>query len=163
MLSTTPLATNSRASSAQSHCDRLRPSLSGLSHASLTRCTATSGGEKRLPSPPGLVRQARDSKLGEAPEPLVDNAALIINNKPDVGDGQPLCSKKNHLPATCERCRDQRAALPALQLVLLVEAQQDDQRGSATTRHGNTLSTGCNLQIGSRPGPGVLGRPKDSS
>src|SRR5664279_6255565 len=43
MLATAPSACNCRANSLQSHCDRLRPRRSGISHAILTKYRATPG------------------------------------------------------------------------------------------------------------------------
>jgi hypothetical protein len=69
-------ASSCRASSRQSHCDSERPRDSGLSQASLTSCTATSGGKKNGLAPaPGLIGKAVQAPLAEAPEPFLDGAA----------------------------------------------------------------------------------------
>src|SRR5262245_10282991 len=78
ILSTMPSASSWRASSTQSHLARERPSLSGRSHAILTRWSATSGGKDRRASPPPEVVQAIEALSGEAYGPFAG-----------IADGQP--------------------------------------------------------------------------
>src|SRR3990172_1359155 len=75
MESTMPHSMSSRASSAQSQVERLRPILSGRSQAILTRWTATSGGKNRLAPTARLILQPPEALLEKALDPLVHNHA----------------------------------------------------------------------------------------
>jgi hypothetical protein len=66
MSSTIPSAMSWRASSVQSHCERLRPSGAGRSQARRTTCIATSGGKRPLGAAARGVREAFQA-LGQKP------------------------------------------------------------------------------------------------
>ena len=64
-----PLFSSSRASSVQSHWDRERPTLSGISQASLTRCKATTGGKNGLAPASAFVLETGQAFFEEARHP----------------------------------------------------------------------------------------------
>src|SRR5262245_58153879 len=82
---TMPSRSNCRANSTQSQRDKERPSLSGSSHAILTRYRATSGGKHRLASAAGLISQAIDAVSQETADPL----AGVANGQ--TYDGSSRC------------------------------------------------------------------------
>ena len=88
--STTRSASSCRANSAQSQCDSERPSLSGRSHAILTRWTATSGGKDRRPTGALTVPESVDSVAAKAVDPLVEMASLHADKATRRRDGYSL-------------------------------------------------------------------------
>src|SRR4051794_39846720 len=88
--STTWSAFNCRANSAQSQCDSERPSLSGRSHAILTRCTATSGGKDRRPTGAFRIPEPGDPVAAKAVDPLVEMASLHADQASRRRDGHPF-------------------------------------------------------------------------
>src|SRR6266566_267650 len=76
MSSTSSAAMSWRASSAQSHWERLRPSVSGRSQASRTTWIATSGGKHALGTTARGVRQAIEALGQKAPRPLANDGPL---------------------------------------------------------------------------------------
>jgi hypothetical protein len=76
MLATTPSRANCLASSGQSHWLSDRPTPSGRSHATFTRCTATEGGKDRFAAGSFAVVQSFNAAPHKPRGPLAGVAAL---------------------------------------------------------------------------------------
>ena len=87
-----------RASSAQSHWERLRPSVSGRSQARRTTWIATSGGKNALGPAARGVRQALEALGQKAPRPLANDGPLDADGLRHVGLEWPAASKRIIFP-----------------------------------------------------------------
>ena len=120
MRSTTPSRTNCRAISAQSHCDKERPSSSGRSQAILTTYNATSGGKDRLAAAPRAIVQAGDAALEEPLDPL---AHVLLGQADQAGhlDQRGALGDLEDRPTTPGQSQRGRGAAERLQeLVVLL-------------------------------------------
>src|SRR5512144_1148059 len=93
--STTPLATNWRAITAQSHWDRERPTRSGNSQAILTVCSATAGGKNRRATGAGGIPQTLETMLLVSLPPFTDDPALILHLLGGGGDRMSFGQQQN--------------------------------------------------------------------
>ena len=94
---TSPSATSCRASSAQSHWERLRSSRSGRSQARRTTWMATSGGKTALGTAARSVSEAIQP-LGQKPSgPFAHDRALDTNGLGHMGMRVPSRQEENDL------------------------------------------------------------------
>src|ERR671915_226935 len=115
MASTIPSAISWSASSAQSHWERLRPSVSGRSQARRTTWIATSGGKTALGTTAGGVSEAVQA-LDEKPlGPLADDSPLHTSRPPHIGLGVPSGQQQDDFPPACPPCSDGGRPLPPFQ------------------------------------------------
>jgi hypothetical protein len=117
MLSVTPAWTRARASSVQSHWERLRPQSSGRSQASLTRCTATSGGKARGAPQASFLSLPSEALLAVTFAPLRDHARRHLDTAGHIGQGEAVSAQQDHPRPPCEACGDRCAPLYGLQFV----------------------------------------------
>src|SRR5512132_1677798 len=97
MSATSPSAISCRASSAQSHWERLRPNRSGRSQAKRTTWMATAGGKTALGTAARSVSQAIQP-LGQKPSgPFTYDGPLDANSLSHVGVRVPSRQEKNDL------------------------------------------------------------------
>jgi hypothetical protein len=87
--STTPSAMSWRASSVQSHWERLRPSESGRSQARRTTWIATSGGKTTLGTAARGVGEPVQALRQKAFGPLADHRPLDSHGASHIGVGVP--------------------------------------------------------------------------
>src|SRR5512138_123221 len=128
ILSTTPLATNWRAISRQSHCDSERPSLSGNSQAILTAWSATAGGKNRRATGTGGIRQALKTMLLKASPPFTDDSALILHLTGRSGDRTPFGQQQDKPRPVDQPSGRRGAAQDGFQFALLLEGKLDAHR-----------------------------------
>lgn len=124
MLLTTPSSMSLRASSEQSHWERDLPASSGRSQAIFTRCIATSGGEKRPPSPAWLIGEPTEPFLLETLGPFVDESSTDANPPRDLGDGNTLGEQENDSPSFGQTCTNSRRALPGFKSLPFFRIEQ---------------------------------------
>src|SRR3954467_13955526 len=124
--STTSSAFSRRANSAQSQCDSERPSLSGRSHAILTRCTATSGGKDRRATGSFAIPESGDALLAEAFDPLVEMASFPDDQATCRRDGHPLGEEQDGPGPLNQPGGDTGTPLQRFQFLPLLRGQRDD-------------------------------------
>src|SRR4051794_12226851 len=132
---TTPSASSWRANSARSQCDSERPSLSGRSHAILTRWTATSGGKDRRPTGALTVPEPGDPVAAEAVDPLVEMASLHADQATRRRDGDPLGERQDGPCPPDQPGGDTGAPLQRFEFLPLLRGQRHDATPDAI-RHG---------------------------
>ena len=118
MDSTMPSDSSFRASSWQSQRDRETPSLSGISHASFTRCSATSGGKRWLSPPPGFVLESLDSLCDESRNPRPDDAAPHPDDSTGFRDVLAFRDQQNGTGSARQPGRHTGGAHPTPELIL---------------------------------------------
>lgn len=132
-------STSSRASSVQSHWDRLRPHLSGLSQAIFTRWRATSGGKDGWTPGARLVSKAMDSLFTVAFKPLVDNGRGNPDTTGDLSNGMSLRAEKDHPCSTHSPCTCSCTPLQGLQFATFPIGKRNHQRRLPASCHECTL------------------------
>jgi hypothetical protein len=104
-----------RASSAQSHGERLRPRGAGRSQARRTTCIAMSGGKTALGAAARGVGEAIQALGEQPPGPLAHDGPLDANRLGHVGVGMASRQQPEDLPPTCQSGGDGGRPLPAFQ------------------------------------------------
>lgn len=139
MSSTTSDSINCRANSAQSHWERLAPHLSGLSQASFTTWSATSGGKDRGTSRSWLISKPSLSFVPEAFDPLPDHPIGYVDSSSDVGKSETVGAKKHDPGPPGDARRSRRSPLQRLKFAAFLLRKINNQRRSSSTSHSSTL------------------------
>src|SRR6266487_1353180 len=137
--STTPLSIAVRANSAQLQSDSDRPALSASSHASLTRCVATTGGKKRHPSASRLVAEAFQPLFDEAFPPLPNDLALLSDPACDCRHALAIREQQHDHCSQHVAVGHRLATRPHRKFLPLLLAQLDLNRGRV---HAHPQTTG---------------------
>jgi hypothetical protein len=127
MSATIPSAMSWRASSRQSHWERLRPSVSGLSQARRTTWIATSGGKKAFGPAARGISEPCEALRKKAPGPLAHDAPLGTNHLPHVGLGEPSRQQEDDSPPPREPGGNRGGTLPAFQGIAFWPGQDNVQ------------------------------------
>ena len=133
MVSTIPSDSSLRASSWQSHSDRETPSLSGISHASFTKCSATSGGKSGLSAPPGFIFESRDSFFGESRNPKPNDATPHPHDSTGFREALAFRDQQNGMGSAHQTGRHGEAARPAIEFIALLICKGHDIRRLPST------------------------------
>jgi hypothetical protein len=112
---TIPSATSWRASSRQSHWERLRPRASGRSQASRTKWIATSGGKKTLGAAARGVHKPVEALGEKAFGPFAHDARLDTDHLGHIGLGVPSSQQENKPPPPRQPGGKRGRVLPTFQ------------------------------------------------
>ena len=120
MVLTIPSDSSLRASSWQSDSDRETPSLSGISHASFTKCTATSGGKSGLSAPPGSIFESLDAFFAESQNPKPNDAAPHPDDSTSLRKALAFRDQQNRMGSAHQAGRHRGAARPVIEFIALL-------------------------------------------
>jgi hypothetical protein len=139
MLSTIPSSTSFFDNSLESHCERDLPLSSGRSQAIFTRCTATSGGEKRLLPSTRFVLKSAEPVLLKPFGPFIDWTTGNPDHPSNLGDRHSITEQEDDPAPPGQADADGCRPLPGFKHFPLFGGEKNDQTCFTTLGHDGLL------------------------
>lgn len=127
MLSTIPSSTSFFDNSLESHCERDLPLSSGRSQAIFTRCTATSGGEKRLLPSTRFVLKSAEPVLLKPFGPFIDWTTGNPDPPSTLGDRHSITEQEDDPAPPGQADADGCRPLPGFKHFPLFGGEKNDR------------------------------------